>query len=69
MRTENEAGTSSEEMPDRREGCLYPGVIRDSSILQGNVEIHPHEDLPAFNLEIADTELGHGITRTAASTE
>ena len=45
------------------EGFLDPGIVRDLGALgrrfEGDIKVHPDEDLLAFGVEIVDGQLGH----------
>ena len=66
VRAENQTSSPGEELPDRGQSGLNAGVVGDLSVLQGNVEIHPHQDLTVFHLEITNTELAHDVARAEA---
>ena len=47
---------------NRRDGFSDSGVVDDSSVLEGNVEIDPHEDASARNVDVTDG----GFVKSAA---
>ncbi len=57
---EHDRGAPLEEVGDGRDGRPDPGVVLDLAVLDGDVEVDPHEDPLARGVHVADGELVHG---------
>ena len=57
---EDDLGALVLEVLDRGDRGADAGVVRDDAILQGDVEVHAHEDALARDVGVADGLLGEG---------
>ncbi len=57
---EHDRGAVLEQVGDGREGGADAGVVPDPAVLDGDVEVDPHEDALALRIEVTDGELVHG---------
>ena len=57
---EDDLGALVLEVLDRGDGGADAGVVRDDAVLQGDVEVHAHEDALARDVGVADGLLGEG---------